>query len=78
MADFVGRITEEISNFLDHPVQWTRAPKDDAEAQEATAPIRQSVFRELHSLAIARLFMRTVREIVRSAIEEQGGEMKTI
>ena len=126
VADFVGRITEEISNFLDHPVHWTRTPKDDTEAQEAIAPIRQAVFRELHSLAVARLlkqhltdwrrgndhkgkgsatrravdirgiyelaapvpgtvnsepaldFMKAVRDIVRAAIEEQGGEMKSL
>ncbi|QSI78773.1 hypothetical protein [Niveibacterium microcysteis] len=126
VADFVGRITEEISNFLDHPVRWTRTPTDDTEAQEAIAPIRQAVFRELHTLAITRLvdehlvdwrrgndykgkgsadrravdiraiyelaapvpgtvnsepalvFMKAVRDIVRSAIEEQGGEMKTL
>lgn len=126
VADFVGRITEEVSNFLDHPVRWTRAPKDDTEAQEAIAPIRQAVFRELHSLAVTRVvdehladwrrgnnykgkgsatrraidirgiyelaapvpgtvnsesaldFMRAVREIVREAIEEQGGEMKSL
>ncbi len=126
VADFVGRITEEISNFLDHPVRWTRPPKDDTEAQEAIAPIRQAVFRELHSLAVTRLvdqhltdwrrgndhkgkgsatrravdirgiyelaapvpgtvnsepaldFMKAVRGIVRAAIEDQGGEMKTL
>ncbi len=126
VADFVGRITEEISNFLDHPVHWTRPPKDDTEAQEAIAPIRQAVFRELHSLAVARLvnehltdwrrgndhkgkgsatrravdirgiyelaapvpgtvnsepaldFMKAVRDIVRLAIEDQGGEMKSL
>lgn len=126
VADFVGRITEEISNFLDHPVSWTRTPKDDTEAQDAIAPIRQAVFSELHSLALARLvnehladwrrgndhkgkgsadrravdirgiyelaapvpgtvnsepaleFMKAVRGIVRAAIEDQGGEMKTL
>jgi hypothetical protein len=126
VADFVGRITEEISNFLDHPMRWTRRPKDDTEAQEAIAPIRQAVFRDLHSLALTRLvnehladwrrgndqkgkgsatrravdirgiyelaapvpgtvntepalaFMKAVREIVRTAIESQGGEMKSL
>lgn len=126
VADFVGRITEEISNFLDHPVYWTRPPKDETEAQEAIAPIRQTIFRELHSLAVARLvdehltdwrrgndhkgkgsatrravdirgiyelaapvpgtvnsepaldFMKAVRDIVRVAIEDQGGEMKSL
>jgi energy-coupling factor transporter ATP-binding protein EcfA2 len=125
VADFVGRITEEISNFLDHPVKWTRTPKDDTEAQEAIAPIRQAVFRALHGLAVERLlqehlsdwrhgldhkgkgsatrraidirgiyeqaapipgtvntapalnFMKAVRDIVREAIEDQGGEMRS-
>lgn len=125
VADMVGRITEEVSNFLDHPVRWTRTPKDDTEAQEAIAPIRQAVFRELHSLAVERLlqehlsdwrqgleykgkgsatrraidirgiyeqaapvpgtvnsapalnFMKAVRDIVRKAIEVQGGEMRS-
>lgn len=126
VADFVGRITEEVSNFLDHPVRWSRTPKDDAEAQEAIAPVRQAVFRELHSLAVTRLvnehlaewrrsndhkgkgssdrravdirgiyelaapvpgtvnsepaldFLKAVRDIVRTAIEAQGGEMKSL
>ncbi|MBF3494913.1 hypothetical protein ISF74_07890 [Burkholderia pseudomallei] len=125
VADFVGRITEEVSNFLDHPIRWTRTPTDDTEAQEAIAPIRQAVFRELHSLAVKRLvrqhlqdwrrgldykgkgsatrravdirgiyelaapvpgtvnseasleFMRLVRDIVKDAIEAQGGQMKS-
>lgn len=125
VADFVGRITEEISNFLDHPVKWSRPPKDDTEAQQAIAPIRQAVFRSLHGLAVSRLvqehltdwrhgldhkgkgsatrravnirgiyeqavpipgtvstapaltFMKVVREIVREAIEDQGGEMRS-
>ncbi|MFB2656666.1 hypothetical protein, partial [Shewanella xiamenensis] len=55
VADFVGRITEEVSNFLDHPVFWTRLSIDDSEAQQAIAPIRQAVSRELHSLVLARL-----------------------
>lgn len=125
VADFVGRITEEVSNFLDHPVQWTRSPNDDTEAQEAIAPIRQTVFKELHTLAVMRLvdehlgawrrgdthkgkgsatrravdirgiyelaapvpgtvnsesaleFMRAVRDIVKLAIEQHGGEMRS-
>lgn len=125
VADLVSRITEEVSNFLDHPVKWTRPPKDDTEAQEAIAPIRQEVFLELHGVAVERLlqehlsewregmehkgkgsaarraieirgiyeqaapipgtvnsvpalnFMKTIREIVRSAVENQGGELRS-
>lgn len=126
VADLVGRITEEVSNFLDHPAAWTRPPVDDTEAQEAIAPIRQAVFRELHGLAVHRMiaehlvewrrgldykgkgssyrravdirgiyelaapvpgtvstdraleFMRAIRTIVRTAIEEQGGAMRNL
>jgi hypothetical protein len=55
VADLVARITEEVANFLDHPVGWTRPPVDDDEAQQAIAPIRQVVFSGLHTLALHRL-----------------------
>ena len=118
-----ARITEEVANFLDHPVGWTRPPVDDDEAQQAIAPIRQVVFSGLHTLALHRLidehladwrrgmdhkgkgsaarravdirgiyelaapipgtvnsapaleFMRGVRDLVRAAVEENGGTM---
>lgn len=124
VADLVGRITEEVANFLDNPVAWTRPPVDDDEVQQAIAPIRQVVFSRLHSLALHRLvdkhlidwrrgmehkgkgsvarravdirsiyelaapipgtvnsgpaleFMRAVRDLVRSAVEESGGTMQ--
>lgn len=124
VADLVGRITEEVANFLDNPVAWTRPPIDDDEAQRAIAPIRQMVFSELHTLALHRLvdehladwrrgmdhkgkgsasrravdirgiyelavpipgtvnsgpaleFMRRVRELVRAAVEGNGGAMR--
>lgn len=55
VADLVGRINEEVANFLNNPVAWTRPPFDDDEAQQAIAPIRQVVFSGLHSLALRRL-----------------------
>ena len=124
VADLVGRITEEVANFLDNPVAWTRPPIDDDEAQQAIAPIRQVVFSGLHNLALHRLveehladwrrgmehkgkgsasrravdirgiyelaapipgtvnsgpaleFMRGVRELVRTAVEGNGGAMR--
>ncbi|MDR6496787.1 energy-coupling factor transporter ATP-binding protein EcfA2 [Paraburkholderia terricola] len=124
VADLVGRITEEVANFLDNPVGWTRSPVDDDEAQQAIAPIRRVVFNRLHHLALHRLvekhlsdwrrslehkgkgsaarravdirgiyelaapipgtvnsgpaleFMRGVRDLVRTAVEENGGTMQ--
>lgn len=125
VADLVGRITEEVANFLDNPVSWSRQPVDDDEAQQAIAPIRQAVFSDLHSLALRRLveqhlndwrrgmdhkgkgsaarraveirgiyelaapipgtvnsapaleFMRDVRELVRMAVENNGGKVQS-
>lgn len=123
VADLVGRIIEEVANFLDNPMGWSRMPSDADEAQQAIAPIRQVVFSRLHQLALRRLidehlaawrrglehkgkgsaarravdirgiyelaapvpgtvntapaieFMRGVRELVRAAVEENGGTM---
>lgn len=55
VADLVARVSEEISNYLDHPIAWSRTPKDEAEAEEAIAPIRRSVFQGLHSFALQRI-----------------------
>ncbi|MCM2481713.1 hypothetical protein [Burkholderia glumae] len=125
VADLVARITEEVANFLDNPIGWSRPPVDADEAQQAIAPIRQVVFSELHQLALHRLidehltewrrvieykgkgsaarravdirgiyelaapvpgtvnsptaleFMRSVRELVRAAVEGNGGSMQS-
>lgn len=124
VAELVGRISEQVSNFLDHPIGWTRIPADETEAQSAISRIRQVVFTELHGLALQRLislhladwrvsmdhrgkgsaarravdirgiyalaapvpgtvntepalqFLRAVRDIVRSAIEGSGGQLR--
>jgi len=55
VADLVGRIIEEVANFLDNPIGWSRPPVDADEAQQAIAPIRQVVFSRLHQLALQRL-----------------------
>lgn len=55
VADFVGRISEEVTNFLDHPLAWTRPPTSEDEAQRAIAPIRQAVYSRLHGLAMHRI-----------------------
>lgn len=123
VADLVGRITEEIANFLDNPISWSRPPIDADEAQQAIVSIRQAVFKQLHELALQRLinehltgwrrglehkgkgsaarravdirgiyelaapipgtvntapaieFLHGVRDLVRTAVVENGGEM---
>ena len=58
VADLVGRISEEVANFLDNPIRWSRPPVHDDEAQQALAPIRQAVFAGLHGLALQRLIQK--------------------
>lgn len=55
LADLQGRLMEEISKFLDAPADWTRAPEDDDEAQQATAIVKKSVFVALHSYVHNRM-----------------------
>lgn len=55
VADFVGRISEEVSKFLDNPIAWTRIPNDENEKQASISPIRRMVFNDLHKVAKTRL-----------------------
>ncbi len=58
VADLVARLQESISQWLDRPAGWTRAPADDEELSAALAPIRKAVFTELHDLADRRVSER--------------------
>lgn len=71
VADLVRRITEEVSNYLDAPLGWTRQPTSDEEAQAAIDPIRQAVFASLHDLALARVIREHLVEW-RRALEYSG------
>ncbi len=71
VADLVRRITEEVSNYLDVPLDWTRKPLDDEEAQAAIDPIRQAVFFSLHELVLARVIREHLTDWRRAM--EHGG-----
>lgn len=71
VADLVRRISEEVANFLDHPIEWSREPTDDAEAQAAIAPIRQAVFNGLHDLALTRIVEEHLADW-RRAMDQSG------
>ncbi len=62
VADLVGHITEEVTNFLDNPIGWSRAPNDTDEVQQAIAPIRRLVFDRLHQLVLRRLIDEHLQE----------------
>jgi hypothetical protein len=62
VADLVGRMSEEISNYLDNPIRWTRSPASEEEAQEAISTIRREVFTELHEVIMRRLIGEYISE----------------
>ena len=59
VADFVARMTEEVSRFLDNPIDWTQQePEDDQKRQSAIAKIRRVMSNKMHELALQRLVER--------------------
>lgn len=55
VADLVGRMQEEISNFLDNPIAWTRPPISEEEAQASISAIRRDVYTMSHDVMLRRL-----------------------
>lgn len=55
VADFLGRLSEAISVFLDKPIGWTCESSDEAAKQMAISNIRQQVSTALHEVAIKRV-----------------------
>lgn len=57
---------EEIFKFLDAPADWTRAPGDDDEAQQATAMVKKSIFVALHAYIHNRMVTGALQELRRA------------
>jgi hypothetical protein len=124
VADLVKRLEESILKFLEKPLEWSRRPKDEDEAEAALSPIRQQVSAAIHDLARQRIadlhvpdwvgayhhrgkgstfvrsrevmdiydaaapipgtivdriaveFLREIRQLVRVAIEDNGGRIE--
>jgi hypothetical protein len=55
VADFLARLQEEVSKWLDRPAGWTRPPKDEDEREAALDIIRRAVFARLYELTKRRL-----------------------
>jgi hypothetical protein len=55
VADLVKRLEESILKFLEKPLEWSRRPKDEDEAEAALSPIRQQVSAAIHDLARQRI-----------------------
>ena len=54
VADFLTRLNEGISRYLDNPIGWTRQPNPEEE-EETVDAIRQQIFAQLHVLSESRI-----------------------
>lgn len=71
VADLMARLTEAISKFLDNPIEWTRPPADEQEAQTAISQVKRTVSAALHELAVSRLIAEHLEDW-RIAYEYRG------
>lgn len=55
VADFIARLTEKISLYLDRPVRWEPDSASEEEKQQVINTIRQEVNKALHTLVGDRL-----------------------
>ena len=66
VADFLARLNEAISHYLDEPDNWTRKPNSDDEAEAAIDMIRQKIFTELHPLSEQRIATNPISRWINS------------
>lgn len=72
VADFLSRLTEEISRFLERPAKWRgRAPSDE-EADATISSIRRQIYDDLHKMVAHRLLAEHLSDW-RSAYRRSGG-----
>lgn len=71
VADFVARLSESITKFLDKPIRWKPRIPADAEADEALSRVQRQVFARLHSFVEAKL-LRVPRQQWMEAFEYKG------
>lgn len=71
VADFVARLSESITVFLDKPLRWRPRVPTETEADEALARVQQQVFGRLHGFVEGKLLRVPRRDWVR-AFEFRG------
>ena len=71
VADFVARLSESITKFLDKPIRWKPREPVDTEADEALARVQREVFSRLHEFVEARL-LRLPRQQWMEAFDYRG------
>ena len=72
VSDFVARLSESITRFLDKPIRWnpTKIPTD-SEAEEALSRVQREVFTRLHEFVDKKL-LRDPRRRWMGAFEHRG------
>lgn len=60
VADFLARLNESISQYLDRPKNWNQKPSSKEEEEETINIIRQKVFRALHPLLESRIVINPI------------------
>jgi hypothetical protein len=71
VADFVARLSESITKFLDRPIRWKPAQPSDAEADEALSRVQREVFARLHKFVDEKL-LRIPRQQWMEAFDYRG------
>jgi hypothetical protein len=62
VADFVARLSESITKFLDRPIRWKPANPADAEADAALSRVQSAVYGRLHDFVEERV-LRSPRQL---------------
>lgn len=71
VADFVARLSESITKFLDRPIRWNPVTPSEAEADEALSRVQREVFGRLHSFVDEKL-LRIPRQQWMEAFDYRG------
>ena len=71
VADFVARLSESITKFLDRPIRWKPATPSEAEADEALSRVQREVFARLHKFVDEKL-LRIPRQQWMEAFDYRG------
>jgi hypothetical protein len=71
VADFVARLSESITKFLDRPTRWDPRTPSEVEADEALTRVQREVFGRLHSFVEGKLLKIPRKEWLK-AFEYRG------
>jgi hypothetical protein len=71
VADFVARIAESVTKFLDKPIRWKPRVPAEAEADEALTRVQRKVFGRLHGFVEEKLLKIPRKDWLR-AFEYRG------